>query len=130
MLFGFAFFSHQVGGFLGVWLGGVLFERTGSYDVVWWLAILFGVLSALINLPIVEKPVVADGSGSGLIAVTCAAGQRAPQIRSVSGRNRSCSGHTIGSDRGRGRGEFQSHRDREDRQGADASRSRTSTRRT
>jgi MFS family permease len=56
MLFGFAFFSHQVGGFLGVWLGGVLFERTGSYDVVWWLAILFGVLSAVINLPIVEKP--------------------------------------------------------------------------
>jgi len=58
MLFGFAFFSHQVGGFLGVWLGGVLFESTGSYDVVWWLAALFGVLSALINLPIVEKPVV------------------------------------------------------------------------
>jgi MFS family permease len=56
-LFGFAFFSHQVGGFLGVWLGGVLFERTGSYDAVWWLAILFGVLSAVINLPIVEKPV-------------------------------------------------------------------------
>jgi predicted MFS family arabinose efflux permease len=58
MLFGFAFFSHQVGGFLGVWLGGVLFERTGSYDAVWWLAILFGLLSAVINLPIVEKPVV------------------------------------------------------------------------
>jgi MFS family permease len=57
MLFGFAFFSHQVGGFLGVWLGGFLFERTGSYDVVWWLAILLGLLSAAINLPIVEKPV-------------------------------------------------------------------------
>jgi MFS family permease len=57
MLFGFAFFSHQVGGFLGVWLGGVLFERTGSYDWVWWLSILFGLLSAVINLPIVEKPV-------------------------------------------------------------------------
>ncbi|HXW40512.1 MAG TPA: MFS transporter [Xanthobacteraceae bacterium] len=54
---GFAFFSHQVGGFLGVWLGGVVFDRTGSYDAVWWLAILFGVLSALINMPIVEKPV-------------------------------------------------------------------------
>ena len=38
-LFGFAFFSHQVGGFLGVWLGGVLFERTGSYDVIWWLSV-------------------------------------------------------------------------------------------
>jgi MFS family permease len=57
MLFGVAFFSHQVGGFLGVWLGGVLFERTGSYDIVWWLGVLFGVISALINLPIVEKPV-------------------------------------------------------------------------
>ncbi|MEA2998023.1 MAG: hypothetical protein QOG74_3572 [Alphaproteobacteria bacterium] len=58
MLFGFAFFSHQVGGFLGVLLGGFAFERTGSYDSVWWLSVLFGVLSALINLPIVEKPVV------------------------------------------------------------------------
>lgn len=57
MLFGFAFFSHQVGGFLGVLLGGIAFERTGSYDVVWWLSVLFGLLSALINLPIVEKPV-------------------------------------------------------------------------
>ena len=57
MLFGFAFFSHQVGGFLGVWLGGIAFERTGSYDIVWWLSVLFGVLSAVINLPIVEKPV-------------------------------------------------------------------------
>ena len=58
MLFGFAFFSHQVGGFLGVWLGGIVFERTGSYDAVWWLSVLFGVLSAVINLPIVEKPVM------------------------------------------------------------------------
>jgi MFS family permease len=57
MLLGLAFFSHQVGGFLGVWLGGVLFERTGSYDVVWWGSIFFGVASAIINLPIVEKPV-------------------------------------------------------------------------
>ena len=57
MLSGVTFFSHQVGGFLGVWLGGIVFDRTGSYDLVWWLAILFGVLSALINLPIVEEPV-------------------------------------------------------------------------
>jgi MFS family permease len=57
MLSGVTFFSHQVGGFLGVWLGGIVFDRTGSYDLVWWLAILFGVLSGLINLPIVEKPV-------------------------------------------------------------------------
>src|ERR1700747_3543896 len=56
-LYGFAFVSHQVGGFLGVWLGGVLVEKFGSYTPVWWLSILLGVLSALINLPIVEKPV-------------------------------------------------------------------------
>jgi MFS family permease len=56
-LAGLAFFSHQVGGFLGVWLGGVVFVRTGSYDAVWWLSVLFGVLSAVVNLPIVEKPV-------------------------------------------------------------------------
>jgi MFS family permease len=57
MLFGVAFFSHQVGGFLGIYLGGLLYERTGSYDLIWWLGVLFGVLSAVINLPIVEKPV-------------------------------------------------------------------------
>src|SRR5262245_1183844 len=57
MLVGIAFLSHQVGGSLGVYLGGLLYERTGSYDLVWWGAILFGALSALINLPIVEKPV-------------------------------------------------------------------------
>jgi MFS family permease len=57
MLLGIAFFNHQVGGFLGVWLGGVLFERTGSYDLIWWLSILLGVFSAVINLPIVERPV-------------------------------------------------------------------------
>lgn len=58
MLFGFAFFSHQVGGFLGVLIGGIAFEATGSYDLVWWLSVFFGVASAVINLPIVEKPVV------------------------------------------------------------------------
>lgn len=56
-LYGFAFVSHQVGGFLGVLLGGIVFEKFGSYAPVWWLSVLFGVLSALINLPIVEAPV-------------------------------------------------------------------------
>jgi MFS family permease len=56
-LAGFAFLSHQIGGFLGVWLGGVLFDRFGSYDPGWWLSILLGVFSALVNMPIVEKPV-------------------------------------------------------------------------
>lgn len=56
-LFGFAFFSHQVGGFLGVWLGGLAYEMTGSYNLVWILSIAFGIASAIINLPIVEEPV-------------------------------------------------------------------------
>lgn len=57
MLFGFAFFSHQVGGFLGVLLGGFVFDAYGSYNPVWWLSVFFGVMSAIINLPIVERPV-------------------------------------------------------------------------
>ncbi len=56
-LYGFAFVSHQVGGFLGVLLGGIVFEKFGSYTPIWWLSVMFGVLSALINLPIVEAPV-------------------------------------------------------------------------
>ena len=56
-LAGFAFLSHQIGGFLGAWLGGILFDRFGSYDPVWWLSILLGIFSGLINMPIVEKPV-------------------------------------------------------------------------
>ena len=56
-LYGFAFVSHQVGGFLGVLLGGVVYEQFGSYTPIWWLSVLFGLLSALINLPIVEAPV-------------------------------------------------------------------------
>ena len=55
-LTGVAFLSHQIGSSLGVWLGGFAFDRTGSYAVIWWLSILFGVLSAVINLPIVERP--------------------------------------------------------------------------
>src|SRR2546421_11758077 len=57
-LYGFAFVSHQVGGFLGVWLGGIVFESFGSYTPIWWLSVLFGLLSALINLPIIEAPVM------------------------------------------------------------------------
>jgi MFS family permease len=57
MLYGFAFFSHQVGGFLGVYLGGVLYEASGSYALVWWLSIALGIASAVINLPIEERPV-------------------------------------------------------------------------
>ena len=55
MLFGFVFLSHQLGSFLGVYLGGVLFARTGSYDIVWWLCIALSVFAATINLPIRER---------------------------------------------------------------------------
>ena len=83
MLLGVAFFSHQVGGFLGVWLGGVLFERTGSYDVIWWGAIFFGVASAIINLPIVEKPVARPRRGCRPDAA-CAASARSRRARRTS----------------------------------------------
>ena len=55
-LFGIVFFSHQLGSFLGVWLGGFLFDRIGSYDPVWWAGVALGVLAALIHLPINERP--------------------------------------------------------------------------
>jgi len=58
MLGGFVFFSHQIGSFMGVWLGGYLFDRTGSYDIVWYIAIALGVLAALVNLPIKEAAIV------------------------------------------------------------------------
>jgi len=58
MLGGFVFFSHQIGSFMGVWLGGFLFDRTGSYNIVWYIAIALGVLAALLNLPIREAPIV------------------------------------------------------------------------
>ena len=57
MLGGFVFFSHQIGSFMGVWLGGVLYDRTGSYDIVWYLAIALGVFAGLINLPVREEPI-------------------------------------------------------------------------
>lgn len=56
MLGGFVFFSHQIGSFLGAWLGGVLFDRTGSYDIVWTIIIGLGVLAMAINLPIDQRP--------------------------------------------------------------------------
>ena len=57
MLSGFVFFSHQIGSFMGVWLGGYLYDKTGSYDIVWYLAIALGVLAALVNLPVRESPI-------------------------------------------------------------------------
>ncbi len=57
MLGGFVFLSHQVGSFMGVWLGGKLFDATGSYDLVWWIAVALGIFAALINLPVRETPI-------------------------------------------------------------------------
>jgi predicted MFS family arabinose efflux permease len=54
MLYGLAFFSHQVGSFVGVWLGGYVFDVTGDYDLVWYLGIILGLASAAIHLPITE----------------------------------------------------------------------------
>ncbi len=58
MLGGFVFLSHQLGSFLGVWLGGRLYDMTGSYDVVWWIAVALGVCAALVNLPVRETAIV------------------------------------------------------------------------
>ena len=60
MLGGFVFFSHQIGSFMGVWLGGVLYDRTGSYNIVWYISIALGVMAALINLPVRESPIVRE----------------------------------------------------------------------
>jgi MFS family permease len=57
MLGGFVFFSHQVGSFMGVWLGGVLYDKTGSYDIVWYISIALGIFAALVNLPVREAPI-------------------------------------------------------------------------
>ncbi|MGF1611581.1 MAG: MFS transporter, partial [Kiloniellales bacterium] len=55
-LFGVVFLSHQIGSFLGVWLGGVFYDLTGSYDPIWWAGIALGLAAAAIHLPINERP--------------------------------------------------------------------------
>lgn len=57
MLGGFVFFSHQIGSFMGVWLGGYLYDRTGSYDVVWYIAVALGVFAAIVNSPVRENAI-------------------------------------------------------------------------
>ncbi len=56
-LFGFVFLSHQIGSFLGVWLGGKIYDETGSYDAIWWCGIVLGLFAAVIHWPIQENPV-------------------------------------------------------------------------
>lgn len=65
MLGGFVFFSHQIGSFMGVWLGGLLYDTTGSYDIVWYLAIALGVFAAIVNLPVRETPIARDAVPQG-----------------------------------------------------------------
>ena len=55
-LFGFVFLSHQLGSFSGIWLGGRLYDSTGSYDGMWWAGVVVGLLAAIIHFPINEKP--------------------------------------------------------------------------
>ena len=55
-LFAIVFLSHQIGSFMGVWLGGVIYDRTGSYDGLWWLSVALGVFAGLVHLPINESP--------------------------------------------------------------------------
>jgi MFS family permease len=57
MLSGFVFLSHQIGSFLGVWLGGWMYDRTGNYDLVWYISIALGVFAGLINLPVKEAAI-------------------------------------------------------------------------
>jgi predicted MFS family arabinose efflux permease len=58
MLSGFVFFSHQLGSFLGVWLGGYLYTLNGNYQTVWLITIGLGIFAGLINLPINEDPLL------------------------------------------------------------------------
>ncbi len=55
-LYGIVFFSHQLGSFIGVWLGGILYDQYGTYTLVWWVGIAAGVFSAIIHIPIKEEP--------------------------------------------------------------------------
>lgn len=64
-LFGFVFLSHQLGSFLGVWLGGRIFDLTGSYDMMWWAGVALGVFAGLVHLPIDERPVARLSQQSG-----------------------------------------------------------------
>jgi MFS family permease len=56
LLFGVVFLSHQVGAFIGVWMGGAVYDATGAYDVMWWASIALGFAAALVHLPISERP--------------------------------------------------------------------------
>lgn len=64
MLYGIVFLNHQIGSFLGIWLGGVLFDYTGSYDIVWWISVGLGVAAAILNWPIDERTIARAQTGT------------------------------------------------------------------
>ena len=68
MLYGIVFLDHQIGSFIGIWLGGLLFDYTGSYDLIWWTAVGLGVAAAIIHWPIderaIQRAVPATASGT------------------------------------------------------------------
>jgi MFS family permease len=61
-LYGFIFLSHQIGSFIGIWLGGRLYDQNGDYTLVWWIGVGVGAFSALVHLPIRERPMVAQAA--------------------------------------------------------------------
>ncbi len=65
MLYGIVFLSHQIGSFLGVWLAGVLYDATRSYDIMWWISVALGLFAALVHWPISERPVARMVVGTG-----------------------------------------------------------------
>ena len=52
----YRFFGHQLGSFLGVWLGGYLYDITGGYEAIWWIAVALGLIAALMHVPIDDRP--------------------------------------------------------------------------
>jgi predicted MFS family arabinose efflux permease len=68
MLGGFVFLSHQIGAFIGAWLGGRLFDTTGSYALMWWISVALGVFAALINLPVREGAIARPATPAGAMA--------------------------------------------------------------
>jgi len=64
MLYGLVFFSHQIGSFLGAWLGGYVFDKLQSYDAMWWISVALGVMAALVNWPITEAPVPREAAAT------------------------------------------------------------------